>query len=128
MKLKNTPFIAASILVTTFSVSAITPFSGGTGDGSMNSKSGYYEFRDDKYVWYVDGILQAEGRYTTEGKYLIVTDTKGPRACLSKNEDIEVGIYSWETYENKMYLTVIHDDCGGRQRGFLQASPLSSEQ
>jgi hypothetical protein len=108
---------------------AADEFSGGIGETEYNGKPSHYEFSNGKFVWYAaDREVLVKGTYISQGKYLIVTDVSGPRACLSesKNEDIEVGVYVWERWEGKIYLTVADDDCGGRQRGFLAASPYIS--
>ena len=105
-------------------------FSGGVGETDHNGKPSHYEFSNGEFVWYAAGKeVLVKGTYITKGKYLIVTDVSGPRACLSesKDENVEVGVYIWEQWEGKIYLTVADDDCGGRQRGFLSASPYVSE-
>ena len=120
--------IAAIVLFCISPLSHATDgFSGGIGKTEYNGKSSHYEFNNGEFSWYTaDKEVLAKGTYISEGKYLIVTDVSGPRACLSesKHEDVEVGIYVWEKWEGKIYLTVAHDDCGGRQRGFLNASPF----
>lgn len=114
---------ASALSLCALSSVAATDFGGGKGETSLNGKPGYYEFKDGEFVWYIDGELMVKGTYMTKGKYLIVTDTEGPRACIDDEEDIEVGIYNWDSWEGKTYLTVVDDACGGRQRGFLSASP-----
>ena len=102
---------------------ALESFPGGKAETTSKGKSGYSQFKNGEFVWYAGRELLVKGTYITQGKYLIVTDVSGPRACDSENE--KVGVYSWEILDGKTYLTVVYDDCGGRQRGLLAASPYT---
>jgi len=92
-------------------------FPGGRGEKTNNGKSVVYEFKNGQYTSYRDENVYVKGTYITKGKYLIVTDESGSGACI--NDGIEVGIYTWEYYHDKVRLKVVDDDCLGRQRGFL---------
>jgi hypothetical protein len=96
-------------------------FKGGVAKSNYGKEASTHTFKDGKFVWQTKDKVLVEGTYEVHGKYLIVTDTAGPRACLDTETDpgISVGIYTWETWEDKQYLVVNDDDCSGRQRGFL---------
>ncbi len=81
-----------------------------------------HTFKDGKFEWKSGDEVLVAGTYQVHGKYIVFTDVSGPRACIVEGEQIEVGIYEWETWENKHYLAVVEDECWGRQRGFLTLS------
>ena len=66
--MKSALFIALVGFCLSFQAFATEEFKGGRGDGSRNGKTGYYEFNDSKFVWYVAGELMAKGTYFTQGK------------------------------------------------------------
>jgi biopolymer transport protein ExbD len=117
--------VCIALLAQAFSQTpAFTPFKGGTVVDEINGKASIHTFSNGQFAWQLDGSVLVQGTYDVRGKYLIFTDLSGPRACLDsyEGEGGEVGIYQWETYEDKQYLLVTDDDCSGRQRGFLRLS------
>jgi hypothetical protein len=121
--LKKTPVAALVFCLLSFgSATATEEFTGGVSEDESGDKISTHVFKDGIFEWKVGDEVLVSGTYITRGKYLIVTDTEGPRACLDsfEGEGIEVGIYQWEIFDESYYLTVNDDDCSGRQRGFLK--------
>lgn len=102
-------------------------FEGGESKKEINGKSSVHVFKNGKFTWTLDGQELVVGDYVIKGSYLIVEDLSGPRACLNSPDsemELAVGIYQIEMYENKAYLSVVSDNCAGRQRGFLSMGGL----
>lgn len=113
-------FLATGLLCAT-ALQAQEAFTGGVATDTFGDEPTTHVFKDGKYVWRTADTILVEGKYEIRGKYIIMTDLAGPRACLNSAVEggNEVGIYGWETWDNYHYLTVYDDDCSGRQRGFL---------
>lgn len=119
--------VALLSMVLAGSIYANSEFKGGTGKFTIDSREITYTFKNGKFEGKDNNGMFVKGTYFTKGKYLIITDIEGERACIG-NDNAEVGIYTWETYDGQHHLKVIDDVCGGRQRGFLRASPLELEE
>ncbi len=113
-------FFLALLLSTIINKDLTPKFPGGRGETVLQGKSSVYEFKNGRYTWYLENEIQVTGKYEVRGEYLIVTDLRGPRSCTSIDE--EVAIYTWEIHNEKAYLSVVDDNCLGRQRGFLSVS------
>lgn len=68
-----------------------------------------------------DGQLRVNGLFTISGSQLSITDGGGYWSCAQVNA--ATGTYTWSFNGTNLTLTVISDDCSGRQIG-LTTKPL----
>ncbi|NRA65865.1 MAG: hypothetical protein HRU19_15365 [Pseudobacteriovorax sp.] len=90
----------------------------------QKSDTQYTFHPDGTFDWLKGKDILAKGEWKVVDQYLILVDKEGSRACLD-NEFIVSGVYIWKLYKGKIHLSVAHDNCDGRQRGFLHASPFT---
>lgn len=104
------------------SVQAKEPFRGGTyTEKSKNGLEHTHTFKNGHYVWKSKDEIYVKSTYLIIDNYIVITDKSGSRACLNEtpDEQVETGIYTWESFDDIQVFNVIHDSCGGRQRGLL---------
>lgn len=116
------------LLIMTFlsvNIMASDIFTGGTSKDESDGKPSIHTFEDGIFTWTLDGEIMVAGDYILKGGYLIVEDISGPRACVEEEDTgLSVGMYRVQKWEDKYYFAVVHDKCGGRQRGFLSMKGL----
>ncbi|MCH8088452.1 MAG: hypothetical protein IH955_00370 [Chloroflexi bacterium] len=93
-------------------------------NGASSVLSGFWDltFADDSlFTVFRDGELVVKGTYRVVEDQLTLSDEEGLLACRGGQE---IGLYKWALDGDALSLTVIEDQCDGRE-AILAAHPFS---